>query len=154
MPKRKWTVDECVLEPDMSLAMLANIGARLEGNQITQKRKKQVYEDLRAEVSRCTPFGPLLTVMDIETNDGKNLKWTYIDPLALIYELCRLNAAFALLLRSLGPSLSIAGYSDDTTPGNQLRPDVGKSLQTYYWCFCEVPEHIRCRTWGWFPIGR
>eukprot|EP00959_Pyramimonas_sp_CCMP1952_P240684 5030365-Pyramimonas_sp.AAC.2 len=47
----------------------------------------------------------------------------------------------------------LALWGDETTGGNQLRPDsVGKYLSIYF-CFVDLPEWFRSAEHGWFPIG-
>ena len=44
-------------------------------------------------------------------------------------------------------------YCDETTPGNDLRPDQSNELQCVYWCIPQLPDWFRTRKLGWFYYG-
>ena len=68
--------------------------------------------------------------------------------------MCEKAPSFGQLLRDCvqGSPAHLVFYSDDTTPGNQLRPDTNRQLACCYWTIMELPAWFRARSCGWFPL--
>ena len=47
----------------------------------------------------------------------------------------------------------MAFYTDECTPGNNLRCDGGRALQCLYWCLMDFPDYVRSRDNGWYCFG-
>jgi hypothetical protein len=81
-------------------------------------------------------------------------KIEYVCPMALLYHLCSMSAAF---LRKLQAACRAVGriviYFDDVTPGNIKRPDSGRSYMAVYWTLLDFPAHILSTESGWFPLS-
>ena len=100
---------------------------------------------LAGRVNVTTPYGSLLVVSD-------DLGCTYVNPFALLYHMCEVSAPLARCLHTSlqeGP-MQLCLYVDAFTPGNQLRPDKGRSTEAVYWTILNLPYHFRVRRSGWF----
>ena len=100
-------------------------------------------------------MGKLLQTMELPLEDGKVHAWTYADPTTLLYIMCSRSRNFADLMAS-SCSEGSAGcvlYSDETTPGNQLRPDSARESLCIYHTLRELPQWFRNRLHGWFVMG-
>ena len=120
----------------------------------------KLKRELRKQVDRHTPLGPLLVELRVPLIDGRpDLQWLVCNPFALLYILTTRSPQFRrLLLHSLvssGDSYcgTLALYSDETTPGNQMRHDSSNTLQCVYWCMPQLPSWFRARRLGWLQYG-
>lgn len=108
---------------------------------------KRLHQDANYE-TRC---GTVVKEACINYN-GHPLTVLYIDIKALFLFLSEMCPLFGPFLHSLGLSLHAVIYMDKTTPGNQLRPDCGRSFEAVYWTLFEFPEHMRRRVANWFTF--
>ena len=113
-------------------------------------------KELSETANRSTPYGQLLDKMTIEV-EGAPFVWWYVNPFALLYSFCELSAVFCSLLRAAGTSagglIRICLYTDEMTPGNNLRCDQGRRIQCIYWNCMDFPDYVRSRDAGWFLFG-
>lgn len=126
------------------------------------KRNKQ--KSYSWEISRLgrlvdihTPYGRLLRTVRVRYKDSEDYyKWTIADPRALIYCLCKhcpyLVNVLAKCARADKP-FNVILYTDETTPGNELAPELTKQVQCIYWSLAEFPKWLRSRDCGWFFFG-
>ena len=102
-----------------------------------------------------TPMGPVIQSLELELTDNTTYSWAYINPWAFLYHLCMINAQFFEFLRSCfdGMPACVALYTDDTTPGNVVRPIQSRKTCCIYWTFENFPCWFRGRLHGWLPYG-
>ena len=101
--------------------------------------------------SEATPYGPCVQHMNL---GGK--PWPYIHPMALVFLLSKLSAAFAHVMSECiqgGRELKIVLFDDEYRPGNVLRPDKGRSSHNILWIFSDFPEWLTCKSDAWFQFG-
>ncbi len=131
-------------------ALLAKVGVVSRGG-------RQLCKDLEKDLDISTPVGTLLRTVRLPLRTGGTYAWMVANPLALIWILCGNSAAFGRFVQEhLGHLKSrIAVNSDETTPGNNLGPNVNKArkMQCIYWTFMEWPCWFRGRKHGWLPFG-
>ena len=96
-------------------------------------------------VDRCvvvtTPLGDLWSEMDVPLANGRSLKLPYANPFVLLYHMFSTSMEFAMFLKHLvaGVVAGVVIYTDETTPGNLLRPDHSRELFTVYWSLKKFP---------------
>ena len=125
---------------------LGKIGKAI-GSSTTQVRKAN--KRLRAEADYETTCGSVVKHATIDYN-GSPIGVQYIDIKPLFLFLSEECPLFGSMLAGLGQNLHAVMYMDATTPGNQLRPDHGRSFEAVYWTLLEMPEHMRHRVANWF----
>jgi hypothetical protein len=124
-----------------------------------------------------TPYGPLIKRLQAPSEcEGEHEVIKYACPFAFLYYACELSSAFATFLETaiarpglagrnlpsssnpdqavpiVGPKARITLYFDEVTPGNNLRPDAGRSYLAVYWTFLEFPAWFRANQNGWFEL--
>ena len=125
----------------------------VEGLNATGTRRRV----LRAKTKDCnahTPYGAVVQRMRLPSR--KLPMWEYAHPMALLYHLSRLSAYFGRLMSSLvqpGVPLKLIIYVDEICPGNPLRPDKARKLQSIYWAFADWPQWLLQRTVAWPTFG-
>ncbi|CAE7221095.1 unnamed protein product [Symbiodinium sp. CCMP2592] len=92
-----------------------------------------------------TPFGPMMKHWKLESNSGAEIPVDFLDPAACLWH--RLNScerfrSFMLEMLERKPATvnspwGIVVYSDEVSPGNQLKVSNARKLQTFYWSFRE-----------------
>ena len=114
---------------------------------------RRVCETRLAEFSETvTPYGKVATTMDILLDSGATEKAVVNNPFAMLHAACSLSLEFgAFLVKHKAKSLIF--YTDATTPGNQLRPDAGRSHEAMLWSFAELPHWFLSRGHGWFRFA-
>ena len=76
------------------------------------------------------------------------------NPFALLWAASAVQPKFGRFsMRHTRGQATIAFYTDETTPGNNLRPDKGRSYEALLWTIAELPEFFRLRKHGWFKYG-
>ena len=101
-----------------------------------------------------TPYGTVATTVDLKLRNGGAHSAYVNNPFALLHAACTVNPAFgSFLARYVGTSGSIVIYTDETTPGNQHRPDHARSYEALLWTFKELPSWFKNRRHGWFKFG-
>lgn len=109
------------------------------------------------KVSGQTPLGPLFVDTQLPTEDGE-FKCRMVHPGALLWHLCFNCSSFWTYLESLmvrKPSTEmcpwcITLYSDEVSPGNQLKPDNRRAsaysiqLRTLYGGVCIMLSCVFC----------
>lgn len=141
--KRKRPNFDTFVPPTVTLS----VAARTSGGDRNQLRKGIIRPLLEDSV-----YGHILQKCPIQFTNGEAYEWEYINPFALIHQYTSGRPRFGDMLRGAG-SVRIAFYMDETTPGNVLRPDHGRSLACFYWTLMELPSWFRSRHCGWFYFG-
>lgn len=103
-----------------------------------------------------TPYGPLFKRVALPSLVGQPIEITFLCPFAMLWYVCAISVAAAdFFCRYLsGITSRLALYVDGVTPGNPLRPDVGRSFQSLYWSVLELPHWFRARgSAGWFALA-
>ena len=113
--------------------------------------KSAVKRSRQIAISKDTPFGPILKQWSLLDTKGREVKVDFIDPAAYLWyalQTCPMfNEFFGKKARELGSKTiekwSIVLYSDEVTPGNQLKANNTRRLQTFYWTLLEFgPEAL------------
>jgi hypothetical protein len=119
--------------------------------------RRQANEMLYDLPNTTTPFGALCQ-HTIVPGKKEDLDIYHVNPAAFIYQALLVSMPFRVFLdscRSRAPAgvLTVALYLDEATPGNQRRPDHGRSSQCIYWTILEFPQWFICRASGWLPFA-
>ena len=89
-----------------------------------------------------TPYGTMLRQMELPVVDekmkAKRPSMWYINPFALLFQLCVVNVELFNLIKDAAgiagtTALRIVIYFDGVNPGNPLAPDPQQMLQAIYW---------------------
>ena len=125
--------------------------------------ERQVQRAFELDALRALgPYGPMLceTELPITTKekDAKLPSMYFIDPFALLFRVCAINAVFFGMLKAAAgaagtKALKLILYVDGINPGNPLAPDPQKLLQAVYWCFSDLPSWFLRRKEGWFVFS-
>eukprot|EP00959_Pyramimonas_sp_CCMP1952_P461137 9481100-Pyramimonas_sp.AAC.1 len=110
-------------------------------------------QDLHSLGRTPTPYGTLIQRDTVPGATG-NIEIEYISPQAWLYHAAETCPAFSAFLSecidgSRDGALRIAIYVDKATPGNDKRPDAGRSSECVYWTILEYPSWYRSRADGW-----
>ena len=105
-----------------------------------------------------TPYGPVIDFMELPLEDGATHSWCHVNPFALLWEMCKRSAGFRAIMEkeyknACDEVRTLAFYSDEATPGNQLRPDNKNQIQCLYWAMLFLPHWLRRRMHGWLPFA-
>lgn len=104
--------------------------------------------------SARTPYGPVVQQMQLPLESLP--QWDYCHPMALVYYLCSISQAFAGIMMSCSVptvAMRIIIYIDEICPGNPLRPEKSRTLQSIYWAFVDWPAWLLQRTAAWPVFG-
>ena len=106
-----------------------------------------VYEALDKDMVLDTPYGPLVDEVTVPAHTEKgSVQLEIANPFAMLFLLVKANLRFDALLQRCRPSdgspCSVAMYTDETTPGNPLRPDKSREAEVVYWTVANLPRHI------------
>ena len=112
-------------------------------------QRKKLRQELATDLLSDGPCGPIMRSLTLQI-DGKEWKWRYLCPVALLNRLCTLQPRFGDLIQE-DPSL--ACYMDEVKPGNALRPDPSRSAACFYWTLKNLPSWYHTRQEGWFFFG-
>ena len=117
-------------------------------------KRKTLTRMVDRRVVVTTPLGDLWSEMNVPLANGRSLKFPYANPFVLLYHMFSTSMEFAMFLKHLvaGVVAGVVIYTDETTPGNQLRPDKSRELFTVYWSLKEFPPWFRARANGWLPF--
>ena len=135
--------------PLQQLAQISKI--MMADDKSTRTRRWEMTQMLAGTAATLTPYGELTQRLDMDGRPGPE----YINPFALLFQLCTVSVDFATILKSCckGGRARAIFYADETRPGNALRPDKGRSLQCLYWTLAEFPHWFRSRRCGWFVFA-
>ena len=118
----------------------------------------------RARKSICkkkTPYGQLVTPIDLVTSDGGTYSVGIQNPLAMLYHLASESTYFATLLRdtlaahpsSPGSLWNLIFYQDGVDPSDGLSNNHSRKSNVFYWTFLEFGMHCLSHEECWFTIS-
>ena len=122
--------------------------------------KSSVKRSRQTAIAVETPYGPLLRNWTLTTADGKQELVHYLDPMACLWHALqtseKLQAFFSRTTANSPCSLTnpwrIVVYSDEVSPGNQLKPTNKRKLQSFYWSFLEFGGRALAAEDAWFVL--
>ena len=122
--------------------------------------KSAVKRSRQAAIAAETPHGPLLREWTLTTEEGKEEKVHYLDPIACLWHALQtcskfrqfFSAAAAASPCSVHSPWRVVVYADEVTPGNQLKPTNKRKLQTFYWSLLELGPRALQSEDGWFVL--
>ena len=123
--------------------------------------RQQLQAEVDSVLDITTPYGKLVETMhldSVEEGPATQVPLHYANPFALVWHLCILIPRFAHFLNRCYEQAAkklrkTALYTDEATPGNQLRPDNSRQVQNIYWTFLFFPHWFRRRKHGWWPVA-
>ena len=121
-----------------------------------QAGRKACAAELQQFSRMQTMYGSVSTCFAMQKLDGTEINIYHNNPFALLHAACIVQPKFAtFLLKHLrsGKPPRIVIYADETTPGNVLRPDHGRSYESLLWTFAELPQFFRDRKHGFFKFA-
>ena len=107
--------------------------------------KSAVKRSRQSAMAKDTPFGPMLKQWALLDKNQKEIKVDYLDPAACLWHALQTSPLFSEFFGKKAEELgsgptqqwSIILYSDEITPGNQLKASNSRKLQTFYWSLAE-----------------
>jgi len=101
-----------------------------------------------------TPYGQVCRSFKI--GDAQDVDVHYADPAALLHQVSQRSPYFGgFVVKCVNRDTGrIILYIDSTTPGNQNRPDHGRSYDGIYWTIAQFPGWFRTQGGiGWIPFA-
>ena len=143
---------ECVANSSISLSTLAEVIGTLQKGEDVCCTAKTISRDLQACLDIHTPYGYLIQKAPLQLDNGKTYDWSYCNPAALLHIGCNKSRRLASLVEASSATnpAELILYNDETTPGNQLRPDNAREQMCMYYSFKQFPDWFRSRKFGWF----
>lgn len=116
--------------------------------------KRKLSNALRDRASDATgPYGPIVKQMTLYPG----FEWSYICPFAWLHFLTANCKGFSSAMRDCignGTSpLRLIVYIDELCPGNPLRPEKARTLQSIYYVFVDFPAWVLQRSDCWQLFG-
>ena len=104
---------------------------------------------------RQPPYGSLTKRFDMESITGTSISIAYVCPFAWLHVLALDCPDFFRFLFQFLVNLTgrVCFYMDETRPGNALRPDMGRAVNSLYWCIADLPDWFRAKHSAWFVIA-
>ena len=138
--------------PHVSQSALSAMLQEAKTNGIPELTSRQDIAAARDELAKCTktPFGPIHQTVDANTRAGGVKKLALAHPIALLWYLLFTSCSFARYVERLHdekPSSpdepwNFILYSDEVTPGNQLKVDNKRKLQVVYGSLMEFTDAL------------
>ena len=95
--------------------------------------------------------------MEMPTTDGGTLTIHYNNPFSYLYAAATVNNAFGSFIHDHLTANDGRGhlvlYTDQTTPGNALRPDHGRTYEAILFTFSDLPAWFVNRKNGFFKLA-
>ena len=114
--------------------------------------RKKLYKLPQTE----TPFGSICTTTTVQGKKG-SVDVYHVNPAAFLYHALLVSTAFREFLmncpKNRNGNYTIVLYLDEATPGNQQRPDKGRTCQCIFYSILEFPKWFMSRACGWLPFG-
>ena len=137
---------------DIALNTEGSVRKALDGiYQVTTSTERPSYVSCRKSTniklyekpSTCTPYGTICQTSEMQGKKD-NMSIYHVNPLAFLYHALVVSTEFAKFLYRIQSSLAaemlvVCLYLDETTPGNQQRPDNGRSCQCLYYTLLQYP---------------
>ena len=145
-----------------AMAQLQDLGGRTRDSIALQIRRAEY-----AAASTHTPYGDIIKLLALPTHGHtKTTHLKYACPFATMslacasspdawsffrhhLRPCETDAQIAAEAQPRDGNARVAIYMDGVVPGNNLRPDKGRTYVAIYWTFLELPEWFRVQESGW-----
>ena len=116
---------------------------------------KTLSRNLDKVCRQHTPYGSLITSLDLPLNGGGSYSWKICNPFALLYLLLSQSSAFEALAREhlRGTKAKISLYADEASAGNVLHPKLPRKSQCVYWSISSFPTWFHSRAYAWLLFG-
>ena len=100
-----------------------------------------------------TLYGTVISNLQVKNESGDTISVRWINPFALIAHACTISLGFFRLMQACmqyahttnNGVMRFVLYQDGVTPGNNLRPDCGRSFISFLWSWMELPPWMRHR---------
>ena len=131
---------------------------KLSKSTSSEKGFKRAYAELHANRDISTLYGNIVQKLEVVGPTG-SLHMEYISPMALLIHASATSLGFFRLMQACvsqapGQVLRFVFYHDGVTPGNNLRPDNGRSFVSFLWSVLELPRFLRNRSrMRWFTYS-
>ena len=102
-----------------------------------------------------TPYGRVVQMIRLPMQKS-HFDWEYCNPFAYLYYISTLAVGFGKVMKECvrpGRHIDIIVYIDEVCPGNPLRFEQARKLQSIYWCILQWPEWLISRTALWPTLG-
>ena len=143
-----------MMELDVPAAQIIRIVNGTCGKSLTAR---EIQSEFRQYSRQQTPYGTVAQTHPIQMSDGTQGVLYLNNPFALLFAAATKSPKFADFLlhhvRQREGLARIVIYSDETSPGNQLRPGNNRSYECVQWTFAEFPGWYKARRFGWFKLG-
>ena len=122
--------------------------------------KSAVKRSRQSAIAKDTPFGPMLKQWALLDKDQKEIKVDYLDPAACLWHALQTSPLFSEFFGKKAEELccgptqqwTIILYSDEITPGNQLKAHNSRRLQTFYWSLAEFGAEALASEDAWLVL--
>jgi hypothetical protein len=122
------------------------LGLGLSRSSIKRARKEEIHHH--------TAVGPLFRKMTIGVDE-----FDYMHPVAMMHHMLTIHEFKSLIQERLRAMPStpdspwrIVIYSDEVSPGNNLKHENKRKFQTIYWSFAELGPRALSSEFCWFPM--
>ena len=107
-----------------------------------------------------TPYGSMVKTWQLEGIKGEVVNVDFLDPAAMLWHSMQTSEKLRALFQKAAASnacstahpWTICIYSDEVTPGNQLKPHNYRKLQTFYWSVKELGHQALSSEDGWWLL--
>ena len=127
-------------------------------NRIGVKTQERLARsELYSTANTQTPYGLICRTSTVMGKSGE-LQVYHVNPFALLQHSCEVSIGFRCFLANVVASapdalINLVFYLDKATPGNEKRPDHGRSAQCIYFTVLQFPHWFRSRRNGWIPFA-
>ena len=122
-----------------------------------RNKGREFDADLTAFSKMVTPYGTVATTIELPAIYGDTVTLHCNNPFAFLWAASSVNNEFGDFIHghlvSNGGRGRVVVYIDETTPGNALRPDRGRSFEAILFSFAELPYWYLHRKHGFFKFG-
>ena len=141
--------------PFVSNNALACMLKLAEGQELPTGSRTTIRRCRDAVVFEMTPYGPLHQKVLV----GK-YKIEIQNPFAMYWQVCKTSESFSTMMlgtlhrcgNDIAHPWSLIFYTDEVTPGNQLRPENERKLQCAYWSIMEFGPAVLANEDAWMEI--
>jgi hypothetical protein len=148
--------------PHVSASALAAVLEEIAKHGVPElhHNRRQLWEATTSEMTMDTPYGTLLTHMDLVTKTGRSLNVCAVNRLALLWKAVQQGGSFTSLLYSTlldKPSTyeepwSLIAYADEVVPGNQLSHDNRRKMWVIYISWLEFGAQALQKEESWLCV--
>ena len=125
-----------------------------EGLKHIGKSRPSIKRARARAIGEETPFGPVLKRVLAKNEDGTSVGVWLTSPAAMLHRACSECPGFAhffeRVVDSASQPLTFALYTDEVTPGNQLKAQNHRKVWSFYWAVQEVGSKVLASEYAWF----